>query len=317
MDAPAPLSLEVSSSPHISAAGVTTRNMMLDVVAALSPVMAVALFQHGYAALFRLLLSAAACVAVEAACDKARGRALRLSDGSAALTGLLLALSLPPTAPVYMILLGALTAIGLGKAVFGGLGQNLFNPAMVGRAFVSVAFPAAVSGAAYQTDAYTGATPLTAFKVSAELTPLANLFQGSVAGSLGEVSAIACLLGGGFLLLRRSAAWQIPTALLGTVLLLGILRHAAAGTAPGWNALNDLSAGALLFGAFFIATDPVSSPLSHHGRICFGIGVGFITWFIRTFSGYPEGMMFAILLMNAATPLLNQFMIPKPAGARA
>lgn len=317
MDAPLPVTLEVSTSPHISAAGVSTRNMMLDVVIGLSPVIGVAVYTHGLAALARLLLAGAACAVVEAACEKARGRTHDLANGSAVLTGLLLALSLPPSAPAYMILLGALAAIGLGKAVFGGLGQNLFNPAMVGRAFVSVAFPAAVSGAAYLTDGVSGATPLTAFKVNGTAEDLSGLLFGSVPGSLGEVSALACLVGGTFLLLRKSASWQIPFSMLTTLLLLGTLRHAAAGTEPGWTVVNDLLSGGVMFGAFFIATDPVSSPLSHKGRLLFGAGVGMLTWFFRTFSGYPEGVMFAILLMNAATPLINQFFIPKPTGAAA
>lgn len=317
MDAPAPLSLEVSSSPHISAVGITTRNMMLDVMIGLSPVIAVAVYQHGISAIARLLLASTACAVTEAACEKARNRPHHLREGSAILTGLLLALSLPPSAPIYMILLGSLVAIALGKAVFGGLGQNLFNPAMVGRAFVSVAFPADVSGVAYLTDGISGATPLTAFKVSAIPTPVVDLFQGNVTGSLGEVSAIACLLGGGYLILRKSASWQIPTGLLATVLLLGILRHAAANTQETWTVFNDLFSGALMFGAFFIATDPVSSPFSHKGRILFGAGVGALTWFFRTFSGYPEGMMFAVLLMNAVTPLINQFLIPTPTGSPA
>lgn len=317
MDASPSLSLEVSASPHISAAGVNTRNMMLDVVLGLTPVMGVAVYQHGFSALWRLTAAAAACALTEAACDKARGRAHSLHNGSAMLTGLLLALSLPPSAPLYMLLLGALAAIGLGKAVFGGLGQNLFNPAMVGRAFVSVAFPARVSGAAYLTDGMSGATPLTAFKLNGTPTGLQELFQGTIAGSLGEVSALACLVGGLYLILRKSASWQIPLAMLSTLLLLGTLRHATANTPESWTVFNDLFSGAAVFGAFFIATDPVSSPLSHKGRILFGMGVGSLTWFFRTFSGYPEGMMFAILLMNAVTPLINQFMIPRPTGAVA
>jgi electron transport complex protein RnfD len=315
MDTPADLTFEVGASPHIAAAGVSTRNMMLDVVIGLSPVMGVAIFQHGASALWRILLAAGACMAAEAAFEKARGRAHALTNGSAALTGLLLALSLPHTAPVHMILLGSLVAIGLGKSVFGGLGQNLFNPAMVGRAFVSVAFPASVSGAAYLTDGTTGATPLNAFKADAGHAGLSDLFLGAAPGSLGEVSALACLAGGLYLILRKSASWQIPLSMLSTLLLLGILRHAAADTPESWKALSDLFAGAAMFGAFFIATDPVSSPLSHKGRILFGAGVGFLTWFFRTFSGYPEGVMFAILLMNATTPLINQFLIPKPTGA--
>ncbi len=317
MDSPAPLALEVSASPHIAAAGVSTRNMMLDVMIGLSPVMGVAIYQHGPPAMGRMLLAAAACAFFEAAFDKARGRAHALANGSAVLTGLLLALSLPPTAPVHMLLLGALVAIGLGKSVFGGLGQNLFNPAMVGRAFVSVAFPAGVSGAAYLTDGMSGATPLTAFKVSGRPAELSDLLFGTVPGSLGEVSALACIAGGLYLIIRKSASWQIPLSMLATLLLLGTLRHAAANTPDTWSVTHDLFSGAVLFGAFFIATDPVSSPLSHKGRILFGAGVGVLTWFFRTFSGYPEGVMFAILLMNAVTPLINQFMIPKPAGAAA
>lgn len=228
---------------------------------------------------------------------------------------------LPANAPPYIAVIASATAIGLGKVVFGGLGCNIFNPAMVGRAFVMLSFANQLGASAYeavQTNLHviTQATPLTVAKQAAadlvaaqEIWPL---FLGTVKGSLGEVSALALLVGGVYLCLRRVASWEIP---LGVVLAAGLLAGLAhwAGLTP-FTVLHHLFSGALLFGAFFIATDPVTSPVTARGKFIFGLGIGLLVVVIRLFSGYPEGVMFAVLVMNAVVPLLNRWTIPRPLG---
>jgi len=311
MDAPAP-SLDVAPSPHVSASGLTTASMMRAVMIALLPVSGFAIYRFGPEVLLRLSLSMGLCVAFEALFMGLRGRVMAIKDGAAALTGLIFALTLPPEVPYHVIGVGALASIGLGKAVFGGLGQNLFNPAMVGRAFVTAAFPASMSAAAFVPDGISGATPLTLARAGESL-PFGYLAAGVCWGSMGEVSAVACLLGGAYLIWRGAMGWQIPFAVLATSLVFAVFRHGIDPTAP-WGWPHELAAGGLCFGAFFIATDPVSSPVSHSGRLIFGAGVAVLTWFFRGFSGYPEGFMFAVLLMNAATPLINQLHITRPVG---
>ncbi|MBN1442491.1 MAG: RnfABCDGE type electron transport complex subunit D [Planctomycetes bacterium] len=310
--------LHVAPGPHISNPALTTRGMMVDVLLALIPAAAMATWVFGLSALAQIAICAASCVVFEAVFTRMRGRRLSILDGSALVTGVILALSLPWSAPWYVGVIASLAAIGLGKIVFGGLGQNLFNPAMVGRAFVMISFAALLGAPAYvdpasALDALTQATPLTAAKQGAPVPGLWPLFLGVTNGSLGETSSLACILGGLFLCLRRTAAWQIPAGvILGVAVLAGLdnLLHPDA----AWTVLHHLLGGSLLFGAFFIATDPVSSPLAPRGRFIFGLGVGILVYVIRVFSGYPEGVMFAVLLMNAATPLIHRATIPRPLG---
>ncbi|MFP3938004.1 MAG: RnfABCDGE type electron transport complex subunit D [Phycisphaerae bacterium] len=310
--------LEVAPGPHTSHGALNTRRMMLDVIIALVPVIVVALAVFRIYAVKQIVLCVVSCVAAEALFEAMRRRRPRIDNLSAVVTGLILALSLPGAAPWYVAVVGSAAGIGLGKAVFGGLGQNIFNPAMVGRAFVMICFASAMGSSAYQdagseVDAITQATPLTAMEQTGEAASLTKLFVGNTNGSLGETSALACLLGGLYLLVRRSAAWQIPAGvLLGTALLAAlqnILNPEAA-----WTVAHHLLGGALLFGAFYIATDPVSSPLTPKGRFIFGLGVGALVMLLRVFSGYPEGVMFAVLLMNSVTPLINRWTIPRPVG---
>jgi Na+-translocating ferredoxin:NAD+ oxidoreductase subunit D len=332
--------IHVAPSPHISNISVTTRRMMLDVILGLAPAMLVAVWVfRGYVAL-QLSLCVVSCLLAEAVFTKMRARPLQLGDLSAVVTGLLLGLSLPAVAPPYVAIIGSFVAIGLGKMVFGGLGYNLFNPAMVGRAFVMLSFAAQVGAPAYvvSTDTevvdttpmvLTQATPLTVAKQHAaklvagkddaagarqvaEVTAVEPLLLGDVNGSLGETSALALLLGGLYLCFRRTAAWEIPVGVLGATLLLAQLSYWA-GLTP-LDGLRHLLAGAVMLGAFFIATDPVSSPLTPKGKLLFGIGVGALTVLIRVFSGYSEGVMFAVLLMNTAVPLINRWTIPTPLG---
>jgi electron transport complex protein RnfD len=308
----------VAPGPHIASASLTTRRMMLDVLIALVPLCGVAVWMFGRQAVFQLVLAGGAALAAETLFMAMRGRKATLTDGSALVTGLILGLSLPATAPWYVPVLGSFTAIGLGKTLFGGLGQNLFNPAMVGRAFVMIAFPAAMGATAYvqsgaSLDALTQATPLTSLKMSGGITPLAALVLGTTNGSIGETSAIACLIGGLYLCLRRTASWEIP---VGAVAALVVCAGIAALFRPGadWTLFHDLASGAFLFGAFFILTDPVSSPLTPKGKFLFGIGYGLLVLMMRRLSAYPEGVMFSVLIMNAVVPLINRATIPVPVG---
>lgn len=327
--------LDVAPSPHLGQSWLTTRGMMVDVLIGMVPVLIMAVVVFRWYAVVQVGLCTIACVAAEAVLQIMMGKRLSVGDYSAAVTGVILGLSLPAAAPWYVGVIASVVAIGLGKAAFGGLGHNLFNPAMVGRAFVMLSFASHLGASAYVvTDSLSvlsEATPLTIAKqFAADLaagraipeampTQLAHaeqfwpLFVGQINGSLGETSAVALLIGGLYMCIRRAASWQIPTG----VLLAGFICAAAAhGTdLSPFTALNHLISGSFLFGAFFIATDPVTSPLTSKGKFIFGLGVGLLTVFIRLFSGYPEGIMFAVLLMNGVVPLLNRWTMPRPLGA--
>ncbi len=314
---PAEPTLHVAPGPHLSNASFTTRRMMFDVILALLPVTAMGIVVFGMYLVLQIAICLVSCLAFEALFQAMRGRKAT-RDGSAIVTGIILALSLPWSAPWYVGVIASLAAIGLGKMVFGGLGFNIFNPAMVGRAFVMISFAALLGGGAYAVpdasiDALTQATPLTAAKQEGVSTALWPLFVGTTNGSLGETSVLACLLGGLYLCIRRTAAWQIPVGVLGGFVVVAGLANLLHPDAT-WTVLHHLTSGSLVFGAFFIATDPVSSPLTARGRLAFGIGTGVLIWVIRAFSGYPEGTMFAVLLMNAAVPLFNRWTIPRPLG---
>jgi electron transport complex protein RnfD len=289
---------------------------MFDVVLAMVPLFVAAIILYEAQAILLTAVTVAGCLATEAVFNAARGRKMdSLWDGSAVVTGMILAFSLPPHIDLYMAVVGGAVAIGLGKAVFGGLGQNLFNPAMVGRAFLMACFPAALTTwIDPATDAVTQATPLAAMKFEAGTVPaLQNLFLGNVSGSLGESSALAVLIGGIYLLVRRTADWRQPLGMLvGASLFALIANLAAPETYEG--VLMHLNSGALLFGAFFIATDYVGSPLTPKGRLIFGFGAGILVMVIRLFGGYPEGVMFSILMMNAITPLIERWTRPTPFG---
>jgi electron transport complex protein RnfD len=310
--------LNVAPSPHVHTTGMSSFTMMRDVLIALCPTVLVALLNFRGLAVKQLLICIVACMAAEALFTGMRGRKATLGDLSAVVTGTILALSLPATAPWYVGVIGSAVAIGIGKVVFGGLGMNIFNPAMVGRAFVMIAFAGAMAASGYiasgqGVDIISQATPLTAFKQSDITTSLSALFMGTCNGSLGETSALACLLGGIFLCIRRVASWEIPAGVLLSALFWGGIANLTH-VHSQWTVLHHLLSGALLFGAFFIATDPVTSPLSPKGKWIFGVGVGSIIMLLRIFSGYPEGVMFAVLLLNALTPLINRWTIPRPFG---
>ena len=308
----------VAPGPHIIDTALTTRRMMLDVLIALAPVLIASGIVFQVYALRQLVTCVLSCVAAELVFTAMRRKPVSIGDLSAVVTGAILALSLPGTAPWHVGVIASFAAIGIGKIVFGGLGQNIFNPAMVGRAFVMIAFANMMGAMGYVdpasgVQAITQATPMQAFKQEGIVTPLMNLFLGNTNGSLGETSALACLLGGMYLCIRRTASWEIP---LGVILAAGAIGLAQDAINPTgqWSAGHHLLGGALLFGAFFIATDPVSSPLTPKGKLIFGLGVGALVMLIRTFSSYPEGVMFAVLVMNAMAPMINRWTIPRPVG---
>lgn len=319
--------LYLSSSPHIHS-GETTDKVMRAVIYALLPACAVAVYFFGLPALAVLLICTLGCIATEAVCQRLMGKSLTIADGSAALTGILLALNLPPSSPWWLALIGSVVAIGVGKQVYGGLGYNLFNPALVARVVLLISFPVQMTTWTAPTrlgsgiDAVTSATPLGEMKTAVMLTgqipaalqgPYGDYFAGNMAGSLGEVSAAALLLGGIFLLGKRIITWHIPVSYLGTVVAFGgIFWLIDPSRYPG--PFFHLLTGGLLLGAFFMATDMVTSPITARGMLLFGVGCGLITVLIRLFGGYPEGVSFAILLMNAVTPLIDRFTRPKKFG---
>ena len=320
--------------------------MMLDVIIGLIPISVAAIVLFRWEALRVSLLCVATCVVTELIFNLCRKKSNSLNDFSAIVTGLILAFSVPPTLPPFACIIGSAVAVGIGKMIFGGLGSNIFNPAMVGRAFLMICFGQLMTtwNAPAVNDlsdiyATTGATPLAAAKfiesdeekalqevsqeqydksleVRAGRGPvIADLFLGSVGGCLGETSGLAVLLGGIYLLFRKTISYQIPLGMIGAILIIAGLGHHFSPQSV-MNPLGHLFAGGAMFGAFFIATDPVSSPLSSKGRWLFGIGTGSLVMVIRIFSGYPEGVMFAVLIMNAVAPLLDRWTVAKPLGAK-
>ncbi|MCM1109358.1 MAG: RnfABCDGE type electron transport complex subunit D [Clostridium sp.] len=320
--------LIVSLSPHVHSTDSVQRNMY-GVCIALIPALAASLAFFGLGALIVLLTSVAACVFFEWAIVKFLLKTPRTTvcDGSAVLTGLLLGFNLPSNLPLWIIIIGALVAIGIGKMTFGGLGCNPFNPALVGRVFLLVSFPVQMTSwpvygqlTAY-TDARTGATPLAIMKeaikagdasVLDKLPQSFDLLVGQTGGCLGEVSALALLLGLAFMLYRRIITWHIPVSILGTVAVASGLLHLSNPVYASPELV--LMSGGLMLGACFMATDYVTSPMTAKGQIIYGISIGLLTVVIRTFGAYPEGMSFAILIMNAFTPLINNYCKPKTFG---
>lgn len=297
--------LVVSSSPHIRSEE-TVQRIMLDVIIALLPAAAASVYFFGMGTLVIMLTGILAAVATEAAIQKIRNKPVTINDGSAVITGLLLALTLPPALPLWMVAVGAVVAIGIGKQVYGGLGCNPFNPALVGRAFLIVSFPVHMTTWISPLDGVTSATPLGMMKMEGIKTGYMELFLGNVGGSLGETSALLLILGGAYLIYRGVIDWRIPVSYLGTVAVLTMVL--------GHDPLFHLLAGGLMLGAFFMATDMVTTPLTRLGRIIFGIGAGVLVVIIRLYGGYPEGVLFSILLMNIFTPIIDKFIRPRIYG---
>ena len=321
-DTPLAPGLQVAPGPHLSNTGLTTQRLMLDVLIALVPVFAMALYLFRWFAVLQVGICVVSCLAAEALTSIWRGSRPSLHDASAMVTGVILGLSLPWSAPWYVGSVASVVAIGFGKAAFGGLGQNIFNPAMVGRAFIMISFASSLGATSYvrpgaSLEILTQATPLTAAKeLSGSIPELSALFLGNANGSLGETSILACLVGGLYLCLRRSAVWQIPVSMIASAAVVAGIANLLMPETP-LTVLQHLTSGALVFSAFFIATDPVSSPLTGRGQVLFGAGIGALVVVIRLFSNYPEGVVFAVLLMNAVVPLINRVTIPEPLGGLA
>lgn len=324
--------LLVSPSPHIHGKD-TTAKLMRDVLIALLPVTAVSIWFYGLSAIKLVVVGVLSCILVEYLIEKFLLKSkITICDCSAAVTGLLLALNLPAAAPWWVIVIGSIVAIGIAKMTFGGLGQNLFNPALVGRVFLLVSFPAIMASWTApapwggEVDAFTGATPLGLIKeglmsgktVQEIIAANPNLSTGQLlfaraGGSAGEISVVALLLGFAWLLIRKVIKPTIPVTILVTVALFsGILWlcNPAQFTDPIFN----LCTGGVMLGAIFMATDYVTSPMSTKGMIIFSVGIGILTVLIRQFGSYPEGVSFAILIMNATVPLINMYCLPKRFG---
>ena len=319
--------LHITTSPHVHCGDTIERNMRW-VIIALMPALIASFFVFGLGSLIVTATSVLSCLFFEWFITRVfLKKPSTLADGSAIITGILLAFNLPSNMPLYMIVIGALVAIGIGKMAFGGLGNNPFNPALVGRVFLLISFPAKMTSwpvpqqLGVYADAVTGATPLNLIGQIAggntaaidQLPALKELFLGTIGGCIGEVSALALLIGLIILLWRKVITWHIPVTILATVAVLtGIM----------WlinpvlyvNPLYHLCSGGLMLGAIFMATDYVTSPMTPKGMVWYGIGIGFLTVIIRYFGSYPEGMSFAILLMNAVTPLINNWCKPKRFG---
>lgn len=312
----------LSSSPHFSSPA-TARGLMANVLIALAPATAYGVVLYGLPALLTVLVSVAAALASDALFRVATGSKPRVADCSAAVTGLLLALVLPPSTPLWMTALGAAFAVVVAKEFFGGLGANVFNPALAGRAFLLMSFPAAITawhrpvgfGGAL-VDATSAATPLNVVKMGGTvadvgkgfletglasgaeyLDVLRTLFVGNRAGCIGESSIGLVLAGAAYLLLTRTIDWRAPAAMLATTF--------AASWILGMDPVFGLLSGGVVFGAFFMATDYVSTPVTSAGRLAFGVGAGLITVLIRKWGGFPEGVTYGILIMNAVVPFLD------------
>lgn len=312
--------LVISSAPHIESED-TIPKIMYSVVLALIPAMLSAVAFFGVRALLLLATCIGSCVATEYVFQRVRKQTVTLNDWSAVITGILLALVLPPRLSLLSAALGGVVAIGIGKQIFGGLGYNIFNPALVGRAFLQATYPVAMTtwiNPFYYTgssDALSAATPLAMMKFETQATAYWKLFMGNVGGSLGEASALAVVLGGAYLIYKKYVEWRIPAAYLGTVIILGGIFWLS-NSAKYPDPIFHLLSGGLMLGAFFMATDMVTSPVTPVGSWVFGIGAGILVVIIRLFGGLPEGVMYSILLMNAVTPLINRYTKPKVLGQR-
>lgn len=323
----------VSTSPFLRDTA-TTPKIMYEVLYTLIPVVAVSFYFFGLSALLMVISATAGCMATEWVFAPKEEKHKRTFDGSTILTGVLLALCLPPGFPLWMAFLGGVVAIGMGKVIWGGLGQNVFNPALVGRAFLQAAFPTAITTWAFpdggwtslrgtnaafpffktaSVDGVSAATPLSQMKFEQVFAPTSDLLTGAVSGSVGETSGILLLIICVYLIVRNIINWRIPVSILGTVIVFsGIFWYIDPAQYPSpWFMLFS---GGLMLGTVYMATDLVTSPITPKGLWWYGFGIGLLVVLIRLFGGLPEGVMYAILLMNAVTPLLNRATKIKPYG---
>ena len=310
--------LVVASSPHIHSS-LTTQKIMAWVLIALAPAGIAGTWFFGPRAAIVMAVCVITCVAAEAFWQRASKKTVTVSDLSAAVTGLLLAYNLPPSIPIWMAVIGSLFAIIVVKQFFGGLGQNIVNPALAARAMMLTSWPVAMSkwgmdglsaASGIPADTLTGATPLAIIKGLSEgtLPSLFDVFIGRVGGCLGETSALALIAGGCILIAKGIISWRIPAVYIGTVAALSFLLGRDAG------ALYEIMAGGLMLGAFFMATDYTTNPMTDKGHIIFAAGCGLLTMLIRAYGGYPEGVSYSILIMNLTVPIIDRFTLPKPLG---
>lgn len=322
--------LTVSPSPHVHSND-STQKIMYRVVLAMVPALAWSVFVFGIDALRVILIAVLACLAFEYLIQKYLMKIKpSVMDGSALVTGILLAFNVPSNLPWWIIIIGSLAAVGIGKLSFGGLGHNIFNPALVGRVFMLISFPVQMTSWPVNTqsgiDAVTSATPLSIIKegisngspiseISKNLPSALEMFWGGIGGSLGEISAALLILGGLYMLYKKVITWHIPVSIIATVgIMAGIFW--LANPEIYINPVYHILTGGLMLGAIFMATDMVSSPMTPKGQIIYGTGIGVITISIRLFGAYPEGISFAILIMNAFTPLINYYVKPKRFGGK-
>ena len=339
----------VSSSPHIKQEA-STKTIMWSVVIALIPALLGAIYFFGLRALWLTALGVLGAVISEGLVEKISGKPITISDGSAVITGILLAFNLPPGVPWWMPIVGSAFGIIFGKMVFGGLGNNIINPALLGRAFLMASWPihmttkwispknGSIPGICTNIDAITGATPLGVLKtfagkiitdpnaspeqiaqakqvISQLYSNWTNLFFGNVGGVIGETSAMLLIAGFLFLLIRGFVSWRIPVSYIGTAIILGWILGSPEGLFK-MNILFYIFSGGLILGALFMATDMVTSPITPKGRWIFGIGCGILTVVIRRWGGYPEGVSYSILLMNLAVPIINRHTVPQKFGIK-
>ncbi|EJP6472666.1 RnfABCDGE type electron transport complex subunit D [Clostridium botulinum] len=300
----------LSSSPHIRSKD-SVQSIMRDVIIALLPAAIAGIYFFKLKALLVILTAVISCVAAEYIWEKATGRDISIGDLSAVVTGMLLAFNVPPTLPLWMVVIGSFFTIIVVKQFFGGIGQNIVNPALAGRAFLLASWPVAMT--TWTVDGVTTATPLAMLKgAPGDLPTLASAFLGHIGGCIGETSALALLIGFAYLLYRRIITWHIPVTYIGTVFVLTAIigRHGA----MSGNAIYEIFVGGLMLGAIFMATDYTTSPMTKKGQVIFAIGCGVITTVIRILGGYPEGVSYSILLMNLCVPLIDKFIAPRVFG---
>lgn len=305
----------VSGTPHVRSKE-SIQSIMRDVIIALVPATAAGIYYFGINALILIIAAIASAVAFEAICQKVMKKPVTVSDLSAVVTGLLLAMNLPAAAPVWVAIVGSAFAIIFGKQLFGGLGQNFINPALAGRAFLLASYPTemttwSVPNGLEVADAATYATPLAQLKAGYLDASLGELMLGQCGGTIGETCAIALIIGGVYLLYKHVISWKIPVIYIATVAIL----FAVIGRQGVRMPLQEIMAGGVMLGGIFMATDYASSPVTPKGQIIFAVGAGLITYLIRTFGGYPEGVSYSILIMNCAVPLIERFTEPTIFGA--
>lgn len=306
--------LIASSSPHIRS-DENVSKIMLDVLIALIPAFIASIFYFGIKSIILVVASVLSAVITEVACQKLMKKPITINDFSAVVTGVLLAFNIPSTAPIWIPVIGSAFAIAIGKQVFGGLGNNFINPALAGRAFLMACWLPQMTNfsAPLGIDAIATATPLAILKgtadTGAQLPGLMDMFMGRIPGCLGETSALLLIVGGIYLIARKIISWRIPAAYIGTVAVIALITE---GSFNGM--LYHLFAGGLMLGAFFMATDYSSSPITPKGKIIYGIGAGLLTMLIRKLGGYPEGVSYSILLMNVLAPLIDKYTGPKVFG---